>query len=130
MRCASAGSSQLPKASTRSGTPPTTSSVVSPMISGRSLAAGPFHQHLRLRQQQRLEPVDLGAQRHRLVARQALVCDGLAARAQQHEGGEHGERQQADDQREAGDVLAAQSGGGAAERIGNARAPARRRGRA
>ena len=30
---------------------------------------GPCDQHLRLRQQQRLEPVDFGAQRHRVVAR-------------------------------------------------------------
>ena len=42
---------------------------------------------------------------------------GLAARAQQRERGECGERQKRDDQREAGDVLPAQGGGGAAPSV-------------
>ena len=85
MRCAAAGSSQAPKASTRSGTEPGTTMPVSPKISGSSAARRPGHQHLRLRQQQRLEPVDFGAQRHGLVVRRAFIrrrrpCACAAAR--------------------------------------------------
>ena len=40
MRCAAAGSSQAPKASTRSGSEPDTTMPVSPMISGSSVPAG------------------------------------------------------------------------------------------
>ena len=54
---------------------------------GRFLARRrPGDDHLRLRQQQRLEPVDLGVERHRLVARAIFDALGTGAGAQQHDG--------------------------------------------
>ena len=57
-------------------------------------ARRPGHQDLRLRQQQRLEPVDFGAQRQILVVRRAFIDGRGFARAQQHDGGEHREADQ------------------------------------
>ena len=77
MRCAAAGSSQAPKASTRSGTEPDTTMAGIAEDFRLVAARRPGHQHLRLRQQQRLEPVDFGAQRHGFVVRRAF--DRVAA---------------------------------------------------
>ncbi len=100
MRCAAAGSSQLPNASTRSGTPPATTMPVSPRISGFVGTRRPVHQHLRLRQQQRLEAVDLGVHRDDVVARAGLDPVGSLARAHQHDDGEHRKAEQCERQRE------------------------------
>ena len=69
-------------------------------------AGGPGHQHLRLRQQQRLEPVDVGAQRHAFVLRRAGERGGAAPRAQQHDDGEHREEKQPEGQGEFAKLLA------------------------
>ena len=73
----------------------------------------PVDQHLRLRQQQRLEPVDLGMQRFVLFARGRLHALGLAAGAHQHERCERRERQERDGEGERGDILAAERQSGA-----------------
>ena len=54
--------------------------LMSPMISGSSSAAGPGHQDLRLRAQQRVDAVDLGAAGDDLVARGWLRSRRGAAR--------------------------------------------------
>ena len=77
----------------------------------------PFHQHLRLGQQQRAQPVDLGVQRRRVVARGSFQAVGEPARAQQHQHREHGEDDESDGERERGDVLPAERGRGAAHRV-------------
>ena len=54
----------------------------------------PGHQHLRFRQQQRLEPVDLGTQRHAVFGRRGFGPMCRLAHADQHDGGEHRETEQ------------------------------------
>ena len=88
---------------------PDTTMPVSPKISGASPPAAQATSTCGSRQQQRLEPVDLGAQRHGLVVRGAFMRGGGLARAQQHDGGEHREAEQPERQRERGEVLAADS---------------------
>jgi len=73
----------------------------------------PFHQDLRLRQQQRLQPVDLGVQLAGRFARDALRAGGGAARAQQHQDGEHTETDEPEGERQARGILPAEGGDGA-----------------
>ena len=77
----------------------------------------PGHQHLRFRQQQLLETVDLGLQRGAVVGRPGPIAVGGAAGADQHGGGEHGEAQQAGKEREGRNILPVKRGDGVADRI-------------
>ena len=64
---------------------------VSPIDVGLVGGRRPGHQHLRLRQQQRLEPVDFGAAAPWLRRAPRFRRGRGLARAHQHDGGEHGE---------------------------------------
>ena len=105
-RCALSGSSQVPKASTRCGGRAGHDSVGVAedvrLVGGRR----PRHQHLRLRHQQRLEPVALGLQRRRLVARDALRLRPRCARAHQHDGRRPRRTDQPEGQRQRCEYLA------------------------
>ena len=81
------------------------------------VGGGPGDQHLRVRQQKLLEAIGLGLQRHRVVSPAAIVATGLAAIADQHDGGEDGEPSRAGQHSEAHDLLAVEVSEGAAERL-------------
>ena len=72
MACALSGSSQVPKASTRCGASALVTSVGVAEDLGLVVGRRPGDQDLRLGQQQRVDAVELGAERHDLVARRGL----------------------------------------------------------
>ena len=76
------------------------------MISGWSDAAAQATRILRLRQQQRIGAIDRGARRDALVARRGLDLGKTPARAHQHDGGDDGKAQNAERERERGDLVA------------------------
>jgi len=77
----------------------------------RVVGLRPGHQHLRLRQEQRPQPVDLGIECHGFIARGRLDAVGGFAGAHQHHGSKHGKAEQPECERERGDLLAAHAGG-------------------
>ena len=85
----------------------------------RLVGAGrPGHQHLRLRQQQSLEPVDFRVERHGLVVRRGFMGGGGFARAQQRDGGEYREADEPERQRDCGGLRTAHRRDGADDVVG------------
>ena len=108
--CALSGSSQAPNASTRCGTDPVTTSVVSPMMSGSLSAAA---------QDTRICGSDISSAWKRsrsavsvmISSRERLVGGrGAQPRAHQHDRGDDGEQQHAEGERDGGEIVAAEFG--------------------
>ena len=104
--CAASGSSQRPKASTRCGASASAHERDVADDLGLVVAGRPGHQDLRLRAQQRIDAVDLGAAGDDLVARTGFGVGQALAGAHQQDRRHHGEAEDRQRDRHADDLVA------------------------
>ena len=97
---------------------------------GSSDAGRPIDHDLRLRLEQRVGAVELGAQPRDLVVRRRFQSRRARARAHQHDGGDDGKQHDADEQHEHRDLVAGRCCAMRQARVRAATAPAVRRRRA